>query len=131
MHLSFLGGGKLPQALLHSHSALRLDPGYEPTRRPGERVNDVERLKEEGSATLKADRFEALDVSMGYRIFDRLFDVCPLFRRWEKVEMRATLLSNRATTLLKARSKSYLRSSQSLDTFAPGHEDPLSDTEAP
>ena len=41
------------------------------------RVKDVERLKREGNATCKAGRLnegatEALDVSMGYRIFDNI-----------------------------------------------------------
>ena len=71
-------GGKLPQALQHSQSALRLDPGYEPAQKLRKRVKDVERLKEEGNAAFKAGRLneavdkytEALDVSMGYKIFD-------------------------------------------------------------
>ena len=73
-------GGKLPQALQHTQSALRLDPGYEPAQKLRKRVKDVERLKEEGNTAFKASRLneavdkytEALDVSMGYRMFDHL-----------------------------------------------------------
>ena len=42
--------GRLPQALQHATSALRLDPGHEPAQRLRKRVKDVERLKEEGNS---------------------------------------------------------------------------------
>ena len=71
-------GGKLPQALQHTQSALRLDPGYEPAQKLRKRVKDVEKLKEEGNVAFKAGRLneavdkygEALDVSVGYGILD-------------------------------------------------------------
>lgn len=54
--------GKLPQALQHVQSALRLDPGHEPAQRLRKRVKDVERLKEEGNAAFKGGRWqEAVD----------------------------------------------------------------------
>jgi DnaJ family protein C protein 7 len=64
--------GKLPQALQHAQSALRLDPGHEPAQRLRKRVKDVERLKEEGNSAFKMGRLqeaidkygEALDVSI-------------------------------------------------------------------
>jgi DnaJ family protein C protein 7 len=54
--------GKLPQALQHVQSALRLDPGHEPAQRLRKRVKDVERLKEEGNVAFKAGKYqEAID----------------------------------------------------------------------
>jgi len=66
--------GKLPQALQHMASALRLDPGHEAARRLRIRVKDVERLKEEGNVAFKSGRYEeaiekynkALDVSVSF-----------------------------------------------------------------
>lgn len=46
--------GKLPQALQHAQSALRLDPGHEPAMQLRKRVKDVERLKEEGNKAFKS-----------------------------------------------------------------------------
>ena len=46
--------GKLPQALQHVQSALRLDPGHEPAMQLRKRVKEVERLKEEGNKSFKA-----------------------------------------------------------------------------
>jgi DnaJ family protein C protein 7 len=45
--------GKLPQALQHVQSALRLDPGHEAAMQLRKRVKDVERLKEEGNSSFK------------------------------------------------------------------------------
>lgn len=67
-------GGKLPQALQHMASALRLDPGHEAARRLRIRVKDVERLKEEGNVAFKSGKYaeaiekynEALDVSVSF-----------------------------------------------------------------
>lgn len=63
--------GKLPQALQHASSALRLDPGHESAQKLRKRVKDVERLKDEGNLAFKAGRLthaadtyaEALEVS--------------------------------------------------------------------
>jgi len=46
--------GKLPQALQHVQSALRLDPGHEPAMQLRKRVKEVERLKEEGNKSFKS-----------------------------------------------------------------------------
>ena len=46
--------GKLPQALQHVQSALRLDPGHEPAMQLRKRVKEVERLKEEGNKAFKS-----------------------------------------------------------------------------
>ncbi|KAI0030055.1 hypothetical protein K488DRAFT_55061, partial [Vararia minispora EC-137] len=89
--------GKLPQAMQHVQSALRFDPGHEPAQRLRRRVKDVERLKEEGNSAFKMSNFsdavekytEAID-----RIGDRDEDA-------KGGQIRATLLSNRATTLVK------------------------------
>lgn len=54
--------GKLPQALQHAQSALRLDPGHEPAQQLRKRVKDIERLKEEGNTAFKGSRWqEAID----------------------------------------------------------------------
>jgi len=46
--------GKLPQALQHVQSALRLDPGHEAAMQLRKRVKEVERLKEEGNKAFKS-----------------------------------------------------------------------------
>jgi len=46
--------GKLPQALQHVQSALRLDPGHEPAMQLRKRVKEVERVKEEGNKSFKS-----------------------------------------------------------------------------
>jgi len=46
--------GKLPQALQHVQSALRLDPGHEAAMQLRKRVKEVERLKEEGNKSFKS-----------------------------------------------------------------------------
>lgn len=50
--------GRLPQALQHVTSALRLDPGHEPAQRLRKRVKDVEKLKEEGNVAFKTGKFQ-------------------------------------------------------------------------
>lgn len=45
--------GKLPQAIQHVQSALRLDPGHEAAMQLRKRVKEVERLKEEGNKSFK------------------------------------------------------------------------------
>ncbi|KAG2042760.1 hypothetical protein BDR03DRAFT_990382 [Suillus americanus] len=108
--------GKLPQALQHVASALRLDPGYEPahrlrkrcltssgriiqydiSRRPAD-VKDVERLKEEGNAAFKGSRLQ--DAIARYtEALDRIGEI---EEEGKGGKIRATLLSNRATTLVK------------------------------
>jgi DnaJ homolog subfamily C member 7 len=44
---------KLPAALQHAQSALRLDPGHGPAQQLRKRVKDVERLKDEGNVAFK------------------------------------------------------------------------------
>ena len=48
--------GKLPLALQHVASALRLDPEHEVASRLRERIKDVERIKEEGNTAFKSGR---------------------------------------------------------------------------
>ena len=48
--------GKLPQALQHVASALRLDPEHEAASRLRKRIKDVERIKEEGNTAFKGGR---------------------------------------------------------------------------
>lgn len=46
--------GKLPQALQHVQSALRLDPGHEAAMQLRKRVKEIERFKEEGNTSFKS-----------------------------------------------------------------------------
>jgi tetratricopeptide (TPR) repeat protein len=47
---------KLPQALQHVQSALRLDPGHEAAMQLRKRVKEIEKLKEEGNVAFKTGR---------------------------------------------------------------------------
>ncbi|KAF7370894.1 hypothetical protein MSAN_00723300 [Mycena sanguinolenta] len=102
--------GRLPQALQHVQSALRGDPGHEPAQRLRKRVKDVERLKEEGNTVFKMGRFDEAIEKYG----EALERVGEAEEEGKGGQIRATLLSNRATALLK------------LDR----HEDALRDTDA-
>ncbi|KAF7289095.1 hypothetical protein HMN09_01357700 [Mycena chlorophos] len=89
--------GKLPAALQHAQSALRGDPGHEPAQRLRKRVKDVERLKDEGNVAFKAGRLpEAVD-----KYGEALERVGVAEEESKGGQIRATLLSNRATALLK------------------------------
>ncbi|KAG6848255.1 hypothetical protein H0H93_001897 [Arthromyces matolae] len=89
--------GKLPQSAQHVNSALRLDPGHEAARRLRVRVKDVERLKEEGNVAFKSSKFEEAIAKYGEAL-DRIGES---EEEGGGGQIRATLLSNRATTLLK------------------------------
>ena len=66
-------GEKLPQALQHLVSALRLDPGHEKARRLRVRVKDIERLKEEGNTSFKLG-----SLSEAVNRYTEALDVCDL-----------------------------------------------------
>ncbi|KAH8091743.1 hypothetical protein BXZ70DRAFT_953084 [Cristinia sonorae] len=101
---------KTAQALQHAQSALRLDPGHEPAQRLRKRVKDVERLKEEGNVAFKAGRLE--EATEKYtEALDRIGENED---EGKGGHIRAMLLSNRATTLVKLSR----------------HEDALQDTDA-
>ncbi|KAF8196788.1 hypothetical protein K438DRAFT_1585463 [Mycena galopus ATCC 62051] len=102
--------GRLPQALQHAQSALRGDPGHEPAQRLRRRVKDVERIKEEGNVAFKSGRFDEAIEKYGEAL-DRVGEA---EEEGKGGQIRATLLSNRATALLK------------FDR----HEDALRDTDA-
>jgi hypothetical protein len=94
-------------------SALRLDPGHEPAHRLRKRVKDVERLKEEGNTAFKGSRLqdaiarytEALDVRpisfTNTRTDPSSQRIGEIEEEGKGGQIRATLLSNRATTLVK------------------------------
>ncbi|TFY57597.1 hypothetical protein EVJ58_g6922 [Rhodofomes roseus] len=100
---------KMAQALQHVTSALRLDPGHETAQRLRKRIKDVERLKEEGNFAFKAGRFQEATETYGEAL-ERIGD-SP--EEGKGGQIRAMLLSNRATALVKLER----------------HEDALEDTE--
>ena len=88
---------KLPSSLQHCQSALRLDPGHEPAQQLRKRIKDVERLKDEGNVLFKTQRWAEAIVKYGEAL-DRIGEK---EEEGKGGQIRATLLSNRATTLLK------------------------------
>ncbi|KIP06165.1 hypothetical protein PHLGIDRAFT_73132 [Phlebiopsis gigantea 11061_1 CR5-6] len=108
---------KTAQALQHAQSALRLDPGHEPAMRLRKRVRDVDRLKDEGNAAFKAGRLDEATAKYG----EALEKIGQDDTEGKGGHIRAMLLSNRATTLLKVSSNV-----SSLERF----NDALADTEA-
>ncbi|KAF9035604.1 hypothetical protein BJ165DRAFT_1533588 [Panaeolus papilionaceus] len=102
--------GRLPQALQHVVSALKYDPGHEPAQRLRKRVKEVERLKEEGNTAFKLGNLaEAVE-----KYTECLEKIGEAEEEGKGAAIRATLLSNRATTLLKLEK----------------HEEALADTDA-
>ncbi|EMD30435.1 hypothetical protein CERSUDRAFT_101383, partial [Gelatoporia subvermispora B] len=88
---------KTAQAVQHAQSALRLDPGYEPALRLRKRVKDVERLKEEGNVAFKTGKLDEAVEKYG----EALERIGEDEEEGKGGQMRALLLSNRATTLVK------------------------------
>jgi len=101
---------KTLQALQHVFQALKLDPGHEPAQRLRKRIRDIDRLKEEGNAAFKQQQWAEAAERYGEAI-DRIGE-SP--EEGKGGHIRAMLLSNRATTLVKLER----------------HEDALADTEA-
>lgn len=89
--------GKLPSAITHVQGALRLDPSYGPAQQLRRRVKDVERLKEEGNVAFKAGRLTEAVEKYG----ETLERIGASEEEGKGGQIRATLLSNRATTLVK------------------------------
>ncbi|SJL05392.1 related to tetratricopeptide repeat protein 2, dnajc7 [Armillaria ostoyae] len=89
--------GKLPSAITHVQGALRLDPSYGPAQQLRKRVKDVERLKEEGNVAFKAGRLTEAVEKYG----ETLERIGASEEEGKGGQIRATLLSNRATTLVK------------------------------
>ncbi|TEB25225.1 hypothetical protein FA13DRAFT_1714051 [Coprinellus micaceus] len=89
--------GKLSQALTHVNSALRYDPGHDRAGSLRKRVKDVERLKEEGNVAFKTNNLlEAMD-----KYGEALERIGKNEEEGKGGQIRATLLSNRATTMYK------------------------------
>ncbi|KAI0354284.1 DnaJ-domain-containing protein [Trametes cingulata] len=101
---------KTAQATQHVQSALRLDPGHDAAMRLRKRIKDVERLKEEGNSAFKMGKLQEAADKYG----EALERIGNDPREGGGGLIRAMLLSNRATTLVK------------LDKY----EDALADTEA-
>ncbi|EIW75107.1 TPR-like protein [Coniophora puteana RWD-64-598 SS2] len=111
--LVLLLSGKLPQAKDHAASALRLDPAHAPAMHLRKRVREIERLKEEGNAAFKANR---LDDAL--RMYDEALEhIGESDAEGRGGQIRATLLSNRATALskLSRHEDAVLASSLALD----------------
>ncbi|KAK1228065.1 hypothetical protein PQX77_008909 [Marasmius sp. AFHP31] len=89
--------GKLPQALQHAAQALRLDPSYEPAQKLRKRVKEVERLKDEGNKEFKMSKLEEAVAKYS----EALEAIGSKEEEGKGGNIRATLLSNRATTLVK------------------------------
>ncbi|KAF9012151.1 TPR-like protein [Hymenopellis radicata] len=89
--------GKLTAAATHAGNALRLDPSYEPAQRLRKRIKDVERLKDEGNNAFKLGQHQQAIEKYGEAI-DRIGRA---EEEGKGGQIRATLLSNRATTLVK------------------------------
>ncbi|GAV99525.1 protein prenylyltransferase [Lentinula edodes] len=89
--------GKLPQALQHVQSALRLDPSHLPAQQLRKRVKDIERLKDEGNIAFKAGKLQEAVA----KYTDTLERIGEEETEAKGGQIRATLLSNRATTLVK------------------------------
>ncbi|KAI5117336.1 hypothetical protein M0805_001941 [Coniferiporia weirii] len=88
---------KLPGALQHAMSALRLDPDNDRAKKLRQRVKAVEKLKEEGNSCFKTGQWQpAID-----KYTEALEVVGDSEEEGKGGQMRATLLSNRATSLLK------------------------------
>ncbi|THU97707.1 protein prenylyltransferase [Dendrothele bispora CBS 962.96] len=89
--------GKIQQAITHVNSALRFDPSHGPAMRLRKRFKEVERLKDEGNTHFKAGRHrDAID-----KYTEALELVGAAEEEGKGGQIRATLLSNRATTLVK------------------------------
>ena len=108
--------GKLPQALQHVASALRLDPEHEVASRLRKRIKDVERIKEEGNMAFKGGKLDeavtlytgCLEVRNTHTLAIQMIVLISSQQRIGEADeegkgghIRATLLSNRATTLVK------------------------------
>ncbi|OBZ73547.1 DnaJ subfamily C member 7 [Grifola frondosa] len=121
---------KTAQATQHAQSALRLDPGHEPAQRLRKRVKDVERFKEEGNVAFKSGRLEEAVERYG----EALERIGERQEEGKGGPIRAMLLSNRATTLLKVLSFRACDLSHTLTASIMNslerYEDALADTEA-
>ncbi|KAF8521602.1 hypothetical protein BU17DRAFT_75424 [Hysterangium stoloniferum] len=88
---------KLPLALQHVQQALMFDPENTRARKLMRRIKDVERIKEEGNTFFKSGKLTAA--------VDKYTEALVIVGEQEEEanggSIRATLLSNRATALLK------------------------------
>lgn len=88
---------KLPSALQHIQQALSLDPENARARKLLRRIKDVERIKEEGNALFKSgDMSGAIE-----KYTEALGIVGEEEEEARGGSIRATLLSNRATSFFK------------------------------
>ncbi|KZT36872.1 protein prenylyltransferase [Sistotremastrum suecicum HHB10207 ss-3] len=88
---------RLPQALQHAQSTLRLDPEHSKARLLIRRIKEVERLKEEGNSAFKSGRLATAVEKYG----ETLEVIGDNEEEGHGGIIRATLLSNRATALFK------------------------------
>lgn len=95
---------RLPQALQHAQSTLRLDPEHSKARLLIRRIKEVERLKEEGNSAFKSGRLATAVEKYG----ETLEVIGDNEEEGHGGIIRATLLSNRATALFKVRFRFFL-----------------------
>ncbi|KIJ30739.1 hypothetical protein M422DRAFT_70960 [Sphaerobolus stellatus SS14] len=89
--------GKLPSALQHAQQALTYDPEHKRARQLLKRIKDVDRLKEEGNTLFKTKQLpEAIE-----KYTEALAVIGSADDEAKGGTIRATLLSNRATALVK------------------------------
>jgi DnaJ homolog subfamily C member 7 len=88
---------RIPDSIKHLQSALRYDPEYPRARLLLRRAREIERLKDEGNAAFKAGRHAEAVV----RYTETLEAIGERPEEGEGGQLRALILSNRATALLK------------------------------
>lgn len=92
---------KLPSALEHAMNALRLDPDNSRAKDLRLRIKAVQKFKDEGNALFKSNKWQGA--------IDKYGEALDVIAKKEEEglggQIRATLLSNRATSFVKVRRK--------------------------
>ena len=94
---------RIPDAIKHVQSALRYDPEFSRARLLLRRAREIEGLKDEGNAAFKAGR---LDEAIS-KYSETLEAIGQRPEEGEGGQLRALVLSNRATALYKAGSTGF------------------------
>lgn len=89
----------IPQAIQHVQSALRFDPEHKPARLLLRRAREIEKLKDDGNASFKGGRHAEAVV----KYTETLTAIGERPEEGNGGQLRALVLSNRATAQLKVR----------------------------